>query len=193
MSNTIFFRSDSKEKKLAGGLPCCRRLRKTGSLRSSHKAHVSPVDDYRRHEWSTPSEIEKMSGNQGFRGKKVFGVPLGEAAGLASFSFWPGTADSPFATPASSFDNWLAGCRSQASQAIDTVMINTRYFFMKFSRLDHTKGTKVTKEKLPVHRSPFAVRRRRRKDRRPISKRQTASGERWNGGTVERRTANGER
>jgi hypothetical protein len=93
----------------------------------------------------TSERNRKMSGNQGFRGKKVFGVPLGEASGVASFSLWPGMADSPFATPASSFDNWLAGCRSQAPQASDTVMINSRYLFIKFSRLDHTKGSKVTK------------------------------------------------
>jgi hypothetical protein len=70
--------------------------------------------------------------SQGFCGKYVFGVPLGEASGVLGVSrVAPGLVDPSFATPSLSVGNWLAGCRSHAPSASDKVAIRTKNFFIE--------------------------------------------------------------
>ena len=75
-----------------------------------------------------------------FCGKYVFGVPLGEGTGVACFPCAASDVPDPsFAIPSPSVGNWLAGCRSQAPKASDTVAISTKYFFIEFRHLSTLK------------------------------------------------------
>ena len=85
--------------------------------------------------------------SQEFCGKYVFGVPLGEGLGVVCLSCV--VSEASFATPSSSFDNWLAGCRSHAPTANDTVAIRTKYFFIKFRNLSTQRAQRKDSPKDP--------------------------------------------
>jgi hypothetical protein len=82
---------------------------------------------------------------QEFCGKYVFGVPLGEAWGVFCFSCI--VPEPSFAAPSLSVGNWLAGCRSHALKASDTVAISTKYFFIKFRNLSTQRPQRKDSQK----------------------------------------------
>lgn len=85
-----------------------------------------------------------------FCGKYVFGVPLGEGAGVARFSCVASDPPDPsLAIPSFSVGNWLAGCRSHAPRASDTMAISTKDFFIKFRNLSTQKSQWKDSQKLP--------------------------------------------